>query len=485
MPKINQEKTQQLQEQQSLSVESLFSKTKKDTSASIKNILTQHLGNPNNAKYYETLKILKYARNNKHIASKLFTKNMIKAIEEFSELGMSNKTIDDIISIVYDKKCNYYNTEAKIKALWHIRVDSFDWSNETNLEKQMKSWIWWTCADLSAYIYNKFIDKKIISHIQKETKQETVLWMCGGNCDVYFVWENNHQFLFLDIWDKRYVIDPSFGVLANINDVSYEDDSLGMDTELFGNKHAWYLDEKIQTAKTWKISLNKWSKRIECEFEWIPFWFLSGTDIFLGLGFAKTDYGKIIPLMAWTTADTNYWVYFIKDNELRYICKDEGDIFWHRNKDIPQDIQQKLKNILMGLMKYGKDEEYDDDIDDKEKENATIMPIRSGIVRFYNRIKWLWTILDDETYKYINIEWWFDIHENQPVKYIEVNDKAILTTAGTIKTVDKKNKKITIISDQNKEETTVNNNLSFNAWDKVDFLTDKHGELIAIQKHIL
>ena len=481
MPKINQEKTNQLQEQQSQSIDSLFSKTKNDTSECIKNILKQHLWDPNNAKYCETLKILKYARNNKYLASKLFTKNMVKTIEEFSDLGMNSETINDIISIIYDKKCNYYNTEAKIKALWNIDVMNSERVNETNLEKQMKVWIWWTCSDLSTYVYNKFLEKKLVSRIQKETKKETILWKYGGSCDKYFLWlnwqTNEHLFLKLTIWTREYIVDPSFGILSNIKNTKYECGGCEKTTDADKNKCAWYADEKIQTAGIWKISINKWLKRIECTFEWIPLWFLSGTDVFLGLGFAENDYGKMIPMIAGTTADSNYWVYFIKDDELWYIHKSNGDIFWHRKKNIPQDIHQKLKNILMGLMKYSKD----DDIE--EKEEMTEIPIYSGIVLFYNKVMGRWSIKDDVTQNYIHIEGYgLNLKDGQPVNYIEVDNKAIITTSGIVKIFDEKNKRVTITLEDGKDILVKDINLSLNEGDKVDFIADKNMKVIAIQK---
>lgn len=419
IPKINQEKTQWLQEQQSQSIDSLFHTTQKKTSEHIKNILTQHLWSTNNAKYYEALNILKYARNNNNIASKLFTENMVKTIEEFSVLGMSDKSIADIISIVYDKKCNYYNTEAKIKALWTLSVFDDGWENKINCEKQMKSWIWWECSTLASYVYNKFQDKKLVSQIQKETKKEVVLWTYEWHCDTYFLWDKEHVFLFLDIWNKRYVIDPSLGVLANVRNTLYEDDAAGPSTESNKNLRLNYLDDLLNGAKNWKIILEEWWKKIFCSWEWIPLWFLSDTDIFLGLGFASTNYGKIVPMLAGTTPDANIWVYFLKDNELWHIRKNRENNFWYREKCIPKDVFQKVKNILVHLEQYSQNITL-------EKENIVV---RSGEIRYFNRINWRWFVIKDDG------SWDVQIKQNnldkilKPgdiVKYIEVNGEAVL-----------------------------------------------------------
>lgn len=421
MPKFNQEKTNNLQEEQARSIESLFGDTKKNTAKHIKDILSEHLGETNNAKYREALGILKYARNNNNIASKLFTENMVKAIKEWDEVGMSQKTISDIINIIYDKKCNYYNTEAKIKALWRIVVDPFGWTNETNLEKQMELWIWWECSMLSTYAYNNFVKKNLIPRIKQETGKDVMLWQYGGSTHEYFVWDNDHQFLYLDIGDDRYVLDPSLGVIANNKNTSYEDDSAGMDTK--NNKElSWYANEEMQSYWIWNITLHNDTEKIYCKFDGIPLWFLSDTDLFLWLGFAKTNYGKIIPMIAWTTKDANYGVYFIKDDELRYIYKNEKNSFRHREKNIPKDIHQKIQNILKSL-NYSNDIKIREDEDKKEIED-----IQSGHIAFFNSLKWTGVINPDDSTKdsiMFNSSSKY-VKGGEQVNYIEVNGEAII-----------------------------------------------------------
>ena len=198
---------------------------------------------------------------------------------------------------------------------------------------------------LSTHAYNNFVKKNLILRIKQETGKDVILWQYGGSTHEYFIWENNHQFLYLDIGDDRYVLDPSLGIIANNKDTSYEDDSAGMDTE--DNNDFWlYTDKEMQSSWIWNIILNDDTEKLFCEFDGIPLWFLSDTDLFLWLGFAKTNYGKIIPMITWTTKDANYGVYFIKDNELRYIHKNKKDSFRYREKDIPKNIHQKIQDIL-------------------------------------------------------------------------------------------------------------------------------------------
>lgn len=148
----------------------------------------------------------------------------------------------------------------------------------------------------------------------------------------------------------------------------------------------------------------------------------------------------------------------------------------------------------------------DRDVSSLDKKEVTnnmkkeLLQIQSGNVLFFNTIRGYWFITPSIEWKKPLIFKCFGNTFNswEKVNYIEINDEVIVTESWKIKFIkdkretenDKDNIEMMLITpeDQNKKSVVVKSNDTnvnfddFEEWDRIEFVINKKGSLVAIKK---
>jgi hypothetical protein len=146
---------------------------------------------------------------------------------------------------LFAKNLNYYNSSEKIKSFWKVTFWENNRKTEQDVRDNLKNDIWGACESLAKYLYEIIRDEKLCEKFEKETGKPCSIHMCSWNSREYFCKEDaTHIFVTLNIGNKTYILDQSFGEMSLEKESGYIIKESWTSPSVFlnyANNHIWSL----------------------------------------------------------------------------------------------------------------------------------------------------------------------------------------------------------------------------------------------------